>query len=210
MAKEHSPRLGNQQLLDGIGEHRDLAPCLAVSTWVTGEMAKPVDFVAGLRRVGAKAVRFFRTSYYIPPAEWSLGPLWSELERHRVPLILDVGDRWATMDDFDADEVHALCSAHPDLPVILVKHRIRYNRQVYQLMEACPNLRLELSGYWHYRAIEEICGRFGDERLLFGTNWPYMDSSYAVAAVMYAEVSETARAAVAGGNLNTLLEAVRW
>jgi len=39
------------------------------------------------------------------------------------------------------------------------------------------------------------------ERLLFGTNWPYMDSSFAVAAVMYAEVDEATRAAVAGGNL---------
>lgn len=210
MAKEHSSRVGNHRLLNDLGGQRDLAPCWAVSTWVTDEMAHPGDFAAQLERAGVRAVRFFRNAYHIPLAEWSLGPLWSELEHHGVPLFVDVGDRWATMDAFDADEVHALCSAHPDLPVVLVKHRIRYNRQAYQLMEACPNLRLELSGYWHYRAVEEVCGRFGDERLLFGTNWPYMDSSFAVAAVAYAQVSETTRAAVAGGNLQSLLEAVQW
>jgi predicted TIM-barrel fold metal-dependent hydrolase len=114
------------------------------------------------------------------------------------------------MDPFNSDEVYALCHAHPNLPVILVKHRFRFNRQVYELFEACQNLRMELSGYWHYRGVEEICGRFGDHRLLFGTNWPYMDSSFAVAAVTYAEVSDGTKAAVAGGNLAALLEEVRW
>lgn len=210
MAREHSPHIGNQRLMEELQEQEGLAPCWAVSTWVTGEMARPPDLIPELRRAGVRAVRFFRHGYHVPMAEWSLGPLWSELEHHRVPLFLDIGDRWATMDAFDADEVHALCSAHPDLPVVLVKHRIRYNRQVYQLMEVCPNLRLELSGYWHFRAVEEICGRFGNHRLLFGTNWPYMDSSFAVAAVMYAEVSETTRGLVAAGNLRSLLEGVRW
>jgi len=143
-------------------------------------------------------------------AEWSLGALWSELEMHRIPLFLDLGQRWPAMDDFDADSVYGLCHAHPNLPVILVKHRMRYNRQPYQLLDRLPSLRLELSGQWNYRMVEDICGRFGAERLLFGTNWPYTDSSFGVAAMAYAEVSEATRAAVAGGNLQALLEGVRW
>ena len=91
-----------------------------------------------------------------------------------------------------------------------MKHRLRYNRQVYQLLEACPNLLLELSGYWHFQAVEAICTRFGDHRLIFGTNWPYMDSSFVVAMVMYADVPVSSKAAVAGGNLISLLEAVVW
>ena len=209
-AKEHNPGIGNQRLIDELDSAGALTPCWGVSTWVTGEMAAPSDLIAELRQAGVKAVRFFRHAYHIPMAEWSLGSLWTALERHRVPLFLDVGDRWATMDEFDANEIHTLCSSHPELAVVLIKHRIRFNRQVYQLMEACPNLLLELSGYWHYRAVEEVCGRFGDHRLLFGTNWPYMDSSFAIAAVMYAEVSRDARVAVAGGNLYALLERVRW
>jgi predicted TIM-barrel fold metal-dependent hydrolase len=46
--------------------------------------------------------------------------------------------------------------------------------------------------------------------LVFGTNWPYMDSSFALAMVMYAEVPVETRRAVAGGNLARLMEAVRW
>ena len=210
MAKEHSVAIGNTRLMAEIAPHGDLCPCWAVSTWVTGEMPRPRDLAAMLRASGVRAVRFFRHYYHVPMAEWSLEPLWSELEAHRIPLILDGGDHWADIRDLDTELVYQLCHAHPNLPVIYTEHRIRFNRQVYQLLEACPNLRLELSGYWHYRAVEDICQRFGVERLVFGTNWPYMDSSFAIAMVTYAQVSDAEKAAVAGGNLSSLLEAVQW
>jgi predicted TIM-barrel fold metal-dependent hydrolase len=210
MAKEHNADIGNRQVLAATRDQDCLTPCWALATWTTDEMPPPAELIADMRRAGVRAVRFFRHSYHIAMADWALGELWTTLEHHRIPLILDLGRRWATMDPFDADEVHGLCASHPCLPVILVKHRIRYNRQVYQLMTSCQNVRLELSGYWHYRAVEEICGRFGDYRLLFGTNWPYMDSSFAIAAVNYAEVSRKTKVAVAGGNLRALLGAVRW
>ncbi|MHB1294565.1 MAG: amidohydrolase family protein [Anaerolineae bacterium] len=210
MAKEYHVRVGNERLTQELAGCADLAPCWAVATWTGDEQPKPGALVQAMQAAGVRAVRFFRHSHYVPLAEWSLGALWSELELHRAPLFLDMGERWATMDDFNANEVHEVCHAHPNLPVILVKHRIRYNRQVYQLFESCPNLRMELSGQWLFRGVEDICRRFGDHRLLFGTNWPYMDSSFARAAVMYAEISDESKAKVAGGNLETLLEGVQW
>jgi predicted TIM-barrel fold metal-dependent hydrolase len=210
MAKEYSPQVGNDCLRSELAGHPELYPCWAVTTSETGEQARPAELLRQMQSENIRAVRFFRHNYAVPMADWSLGVLWSELAQHRVPLFLDVGTRWASMDEFDADEVWALCHAHPNLPVVLVKHRIRFNRQVYQLFEACPNLRMELSGYWHYRGIEELCRRFGPGRVLFGTNWPHMDSSFAVAAVMYAAVSDEDRAAVASGNLAALLEGVQW
>ncbi|NLE45584.1 MAG: amidohydrolase family protein [Chloroflexi bacterium] len=210
IAKEHDVALGNNRLMTETAGHSELLPCWTVSTWVTGEIPAPDVLVAQMAELGVRAVRFFRCHYAVPMAEWSLGPLWSALEVHRVPLLLDVGERWATMDTFDAEEVYRLCHDHPNLPVILVKHRIRFNRQLYQLLNACPNLRFELSGYWHYRAVEEIASRFGPERMVFGTNWPHMDSSFAIAMVMYAAVSDEVKVAVAGGNLADLMEGVGW
>jgi uncharacterized protein len=210
MAKEYNPAVGNGKLLAEIAPYPGLDACWTVSTWVTGEMPPPEEFLAAMQANGVRAARFFTRYHYVPLSEWSLGALWSALEEARVPLFLDLGYRWATMDDFDPEPVYRLCSAHPALPVILVKHRMRFNRQPYQLLAACPNLRLELSGQWVYRTVGDVCQRFGPERILFGTNWPYMDSSFARAAVMYADISPDARAAVAGGNLCALLEGVKW
>jgi len=210
VAKEYSPAVGNQRLLQEIGPYEGMDACWAMGAWVTGEMPPPTALVAAMRAAEVRAARFFTRYHYVPMGEWSLGPLWSELEAHRIPLFLDLGYRWATMDDFDPEPVYALCHAHPALPVILVKHRMRYNRQPYHLLAACPNLSLELSGQWNYRAVEDICQRFGPQRILFGTNWPYMDSSFAVAAVTYAALTDADRARVAGGNLRQLLEGVQW
>lgn len=210
MAKEYDPAVGNKRLLEEINSYEGLDACWAMGSWVTGEMPPPKELVAAMQAAGVRAARFFTRYHYVPMEEWSMGALWSELEAHRIPLFLDIGYRWASMDDFDPEPVYRLCHAHPALPVILVKHRMRYNRQPYHLLAACPNLRLELSGQWNYRAVEDICQRFGPERILFGTNWPYMDSSFAVAAVMYAEIGDAERAAVAGGNLRGLLEGVQW
>jgi uncharacterized protein len=210
IAKENSPAAGNERLMAEIASFPGLNACWAVTTWVTGEIPPPAELLAAMRAARVRAARFFARYYYVPMSEWSLGALWAELEAHHIPLFLDLGYRWATMDDFDPEPVYQLCHNHPLLPVILVKHRMRYNRQPYQLLEACPNLRLELSGQWNYRTTEDVCHRFGPERILFGTNWPYMDSSFAVAAVMYADISEAERAAVAGGNLKALWEGVQW
>jgi predicted TIM-barrel fold metal-dependent hydrolase len=210
VAKEYSPAVGNQRVLQEVAPYSGLDACWAMGAWVTEEMPRPEELAAAMQAAGVRAARFFTRYHYVPMGEWSLGVLWSELEVHRIPLFLDLGYRWATMDDFDPEPVYQLCHNHPELPVILVKHRMRYNRQPYQLLATCPNLRLELSGQWNYRAVEDVCRRFGPERILFGTNWPYMDSSFAVAAVMYAEISDVERAAVAGGNLQQLLESVQW
>jgi uncharacterized protein len=210
LAREHNPMLGNRRLMEQIQDAPDLAPCWAIGTWTTGESAEPDEWLRQLQANHVRTVRYFRHYYQVSPAEWSLGSLWRVLEDHRIPLFYDASERFAAMDPFDAEELYQLCHAHPQLPVILVKHRLRFNRQVYQLMAACPNLHLELSGYWHHRAVEAICTRFGEQRLLFGTNWPYMDSGFAIAAVTYARISNSARRAVAGENLLRLMEEVRW
>jgi hypothetical protein len=210
VAKEGNPAPGNDLLQRELAGHDGLLPCWAVTTWVTGEMPEPEALVAKMRSEGVRAARFFRRYFHVPVQEWSLGRLWSALEAAHVPLFYDYGFRWATIEELDVDEIYGLCQAHPGLTVILTQHRIRFNRQVAALLAACPNLKLELSGYWHYRGVEDVVRRFGVDRLLFGTNWPYMDSSFAIAAVTYADVSEAERAAVAAGNLTALLEAVTW
>jgi predicted TIM-barrel fold metal-dependent hydrolase len=68
-------------------------------------------------------------------------------------------------------------------------------------------LYVEISGYQGYQAIEAVVGRFGPERLLFGTNIPTFSPGGAIAAVTYADISDDAKSLIAGGNLRRLLEA---
>ena len=53
--------------------------------------------------------------------------------------------------------------AWPVLPVVVTESRIRQSqRAVYRALEACRNLRIELSGYWLHHGVEYITfGRTG-------------------------------------------------
>ena len=46
--------------------------------------------------------------------------------------------------------------------------------------------------------IEAVCARFGPERIIFGTGLPVREGGGAIAQITYAEVSEEAKAAMAG------------
>jgi hypothetical protein len=85
LSREDSAPLGNERLMHELVGHAELVPCWAVSTWVTGEMPPPADFIAQLRDNQVRAVRFFRHAYTVSPAEWAMGPLWSALEQAQVP-----------------------------------------------------------------------------------------------------------------------------
>ena len=95
------------------------------------------------------------------------------------------------------------------LPVILQKGRFRSsNRLLYQLIEANPNLRIELSGYWAYHAIEFITREFGAHRLLFGTRMPARDPACAIGQVAYSDIPEDDKRLIAGDNLRNLMGGV--
>jgi predicted TIM-barrel fold metal-dependent hydrolase len=66
---------------------------------------------------------------------------------------------------------------------------------------------VEISGYQGLHSIAATVRRFGPERLLFGTHMPLFTPGAAIAAVTYADISETERALIAADNLHRLLEA---
>ncbi|MBO3803438.1 MAG: amidohydrolase family protein [Candidatus Brockarchaeota archaeon] len=210
VAMENSPRMGNELAV----EETFGAPCLRPS-WsfmppVTGETDPPEAFVREMRKHGVKVLRLFPSQYHFDFDDRSLGEslrLFSEL---RIPIIVDYAESTMSQVDLaDWKSVVETCQTYPDLPVIVTEFRFRTNRRLYQALESCPNLRVELSALWLFRSVEDICRRFGAERILFGTRMPIRDPSCALGMVNYAMVSEEEKRMVAGDNLRRLMEGVR-
>jgi predicted TIM-barrel fold metal-dependent hydrolase len=158
-------------------------------------------------RVGA--LFFFTGQYRINLSDWSLDELLEPLADARVPVFIVpdvIGPGAATMDRTDYDAVVALCRRWPALPVIVSEFRIRHSqRTLYRALDACPNLRVELSGYWLYHGVEYIARRWGSERLLFGSNWPTFGPHMTLATLSCAEIEDEDKRKIAGGNLRDLI-----
>lgn len=198
LAKELDPALGNTALMEEIAGRARFAPCWVVLPHHTGEMLPPDQLCAQMAQRGVRAVRMFPQAHNYSLAEWCSGPLLAALEERQVPLFLD-------HDQTNWNEVEAVCSAHPRLPLVLLRVNYRAHRALYPLLERHPNLHLEIGIFVAHNAIEDCARRCGAARMLFGSGLPHYNPGGPIANIMYSHVADADKALIAAGNLRRLL-----
>jgi predicted TIM-barrel fold metal-dependent hydrolase len=175
-----------------------LIPCVTLLPHHAAEFPPPDEHVPQLLAQGVGAVRLYPKAHNFSLAEWCAGDMLAALERHRVPLSIELGEtNWG--------DVHTLCAGHPALPVIVTRVNYRQERYLYALWERHANLHVDISHFQGHRAVEEAVQRFGPQRLLFGTGLPFYSPGGPVLMVVRAEIDAAARETIAGGNLRRLL-----
>jgi hypothetical protein len=193
---------GNRKLLEELNGCGRMVPCFTPLPHATQELAEPAVFAADVReRRGA--VRLYPKLHNYPLSDWCVGPLLSALADHRVPALIELAQvEW--------NELAYMLQTYPALPVILLATSYRINRCIYPLFEQHDNLYLEIATYQIMRGIEDVCRRFGHERLVFGTGLPLTDGGGPIAQVRYAELPEASKRLIAGGTLAKLLGVADW
>jgi Amidohydrolase len=196
---ENHPAIGNLQLCEELAGHARLHPVWTVLPPGTAELAPPEEMLAEMKAAGVNLVRAEPARHGFSIAEWCCGELWTALEAGRVPLLL-ASDGW--------DGIDAMLSAHPQLEMVLTAVGYRCNRNLYPLLEKHPRLHIEISTYVNNEGLRQIAGRFGAERLIYGSGSPTICPEEALGTLEHCGLDEDARARIAGGNLRALLEQV--
>jgi len=197
LAKEWCPAEGNSRLLSDIADCDRLYPCFVGLPHATRELPPPREF-ASLVRSHHGAVRLWPAEHQYVIEDWCMGETLSALAERGVPVLLDAAQiNWGALS--------ALLTRHPALPVVLLDTYYRVDRYLYPLWEKHSNLYLETTTYQVHRGIEAVVARFGPERLVFGTNLPTLETGGPLAQILYAELPEADKQAIAGGTLQRLL-----
>lgn len=211
LSRESHPSPGNARVLRLTTVEPRLHPCWALLPPRGGEIGPLETLLERMAAAGVRAVKLFPGHHTFSLREWCLGQILDVLEEGRIPTFVDFNKAFVSgwpPDDTDWEAVVQACAAHPDLPIIISESRFRAaNRMIYEALEECPNLRLELSGFWVHRGIEFVCREFGAERLMFGTKWPLRELGCTTAMLRFAEITDDDRAKIAGDNLRGLLAA---
>jgi Predicted metal-dependent hydrolase of the TIM-barrel fold len=204
MAREYNPVVGNKMLMDEIKNYTLFAPLWVVMHHHTDEFPEPGVLRKQLKECNVKAVRMFpaTSEHCYSIAEWNCGELFSMLEACKVPLFIG-------LNQLDWNGLHGLCSSHPELRIILTDLNYSVDRDIYALLKKFANLSMETTGYKVHNGIEEICSRFGAQRLIFGSRMPEYSGGSAVSMINYARISEKEKEMIAGGNLEKLLGGVQ-
>jgi hypothetical protein len=192
----------NDALFAACAGEPALTPCPIVVPASGGDFPPEAEQVAGLIAQGARAVWIRPEFDYWLLAPWHCGPLFSALERRRLPVICL--RRLVRLPDL-AD----LAARHPALPLLLAELDYREQRPYLPLLEQFPNVHVALGApYSVHGGIEQLVARAGAGRLLFGSGFPAAEPMAAIAQLMYAEISAGDKQRIGAGNLEALVEGV--
>ena len=195
---------GNQALVDAAGA----LPRSAFTVWTGLPTALPEPGpLPGLSppHPQVRGVRLFPMTHHFSLTPWVVGSLCEWCVEHRLPLFVwHVEIRW--------EELHALAAAFPRLEVVVESQwqKILYHlRDLAALLASCPNVLVEISNFVGQDHLAQFAGRFGAERLLFGSFLPVNDPYAAIGMILDADIPAEAKARIAGGNLRRLVGEVR-
>jgi hypothetical protein len=207
LSRETNPMAGNQRIIERTKNYPRLHPAWAGLMPHSKELPAPKELVAQMEEFGVGALYLFYGQFDIRLTEWGIDSLLEVLEEHQVPVFLcPLNYRARSMDATDWANVVRICKKFPNLPIIITEDRTyKSQRAGYSALEACPNLKFDLSSWWLHHRIEFICKEWGAERLVWGSQLPERTPGVPIMQLNYSDISDEEISLIAGGNMKKLL-----
>jgi predicted TIM-barrel fold metal-dependent hydrolase len=209
VAREHAPRIGNELLLEEIAQHPRLMPAFTLLPPHTGELPDLPDLVAQMTEHGVRFTRIFPSSslagHRFALREWCIGTLLDALEECSIALGVDFS--LFRRGEPPWDDIVEICTHHPDLRIALMDVQGRNNRNLYALLDRFENLYVSSGGLNVHAGLEDLCARFGAERVFFGSGTPRRSAGAARFVIERSGLNPAAQAQVLGDTARLLLGA---
>lgn len=201
-SRDYDPVVGNQEISRLISGNQTLHGCWAILPPSSGEIPAPEVFLREMLAKGIVAAIAYPHTHNYSLSGWSVGPLLSALEDHRVPLVLPFGQlTW--------EEIERLCGEHVNLPVIVTGLNYRQLRFLLPLWEKTKNLFVDLSWFSINDGLAYLAERGVLRQVLFGTNYPLYEPGAAVTMVTYANLKHEEQTMVAEETLREIIRGIR-
>jgi len=166
----------------------------------TGETPAPEKLPEEMAKNNIAAIYFDPKSHRFVPNRISIGAYLAVAQERKIPVILH--SRYG----ITMETLANIMEIYPDLTVLFGDTDSWPNaRRLYPLAYAYKNLYFDLSYVMDDQGIEDMVGRFGADRLVFGTGFPDRYTGSTMAMLRAAEISDEDRAKIFAGNLERLI-----
>ncbi len=195
--------LGNEKLLLEIKGHEDrLIPTWTILPDVTDEQYNPDVFIPEMKRNGIKILRAYPVQDRYLLNDVTMGEQLSLISELKIPLFL------SPMSGFEY--IYEVLREFPELTVVLVNIGWWPSaRLIYPLLSKYRNVYFETGDFSMLKGYEEVCNKFGSERILFGTNFPSNSMAGSIYALINAKLKECEKENIAHGNIERILSEVK-
>ena len=203
-SRDYDPTVGNEMLLDGIRGADDLFGAVTLVPSATGEQGDPGVYLDRCIQGKARLARLFPTLHRFSLGEWCCGDVLTAMQERRIPLLI-----WHSETSWDT--LFSLAVKYPELPIIVEgtegtgRKILYFNRFYYALLEKTRNVSIELHYTYNFLLLEDMVGKFGAERLVFGSYLPVQDPNATMMRITHARISDDDKKSIAGGNLERLV-----
>lgn len=200
---DYDPVKGNQLLTEQMPGYEDrLIPAWTILPAITDREFVPEVFFDQMRRHNVKLLRAFPLQNRYILCDVTMGEQLRLLEELQIPLYLEPQP--------DYGYIYGLLQEFPKLTVILSNIGIWPSaRLIYPLLQRYPNVYLETGDMGMTHAYEQICQRFGSERLLYGSNFPSNSPGCSMNCLLNAKISDNDRENIAYRNIERLIHEVK-
>lgn len=200
---ENDPGYGNREIVKEV----ETCPRRLHATWailppITEEEYAPENLFPAMQKHNVKALRTYpvKNRYFLDRI--TMGDLLDALIEKKIPLYLSPQDGWQYI--FDT------LKEFPELTVILTNYGLwGSDRFFFPLIKAYKNVYIDTSDYQVINGINKFCSKFGDERLLFGSNYPMDYFGGPITALMSSDLPPESLEKIAHGNIERLMSEVR-
>lgn len=202
---KYDPFTGNESTASLIKNSENLFGCMVLAPEIIyngQDVKKYIDDKVGQSFV---AVRMFPKKLCHSMKKWLVGEILEYLDYKRLPLIL-----WHN--EVSWDFVEGLCQEYKNLPVIVEGNDVKllyHNRNYITLLKKYPNFHLETHNLIIYSEIDYLAGEISDEKLIFGTYFPYNTPDASMMPITAASVDEASKHKIAGQNLQRLINNIK-
>ncbi len=153
-------------------------------------------------RIGALTLSPFEHRYH--PCKLTLGKLMKKAAERKIPVLLD-----AFAGAGKLKELYAFAEEFKGNILIYIESWGKWgsDRYIRPLLENYPNFHFDLAGYWVPEGVSDLVQKYGPERLLYGSGFPFYHQGSSMPMLKYSGgLSPEEQMLIAGGNLERLLK----
>lgn len=199
--RDWSPVDGNRMVAEAIAPHPALGGCWTLLPEQTGELPAPAELPALMAKSRIRALRAFPTQHRFLLRSETVGGYLEVMGQRRIPLVLSLEGGtggWPMVYDLLRD--------FPKLVCILADVGLwGADRWFRPLVARYPGVYVEMADYCLDGGIEAFVGRYGAERLIYGSGFPFRSHGGMMLALRHAPIRDEDKAAIAAGNARRIL-----
>lgn len=191
----------NGRIADAVAAHPDrLAGFARVDPWQRDAAVRELE--RGLDELGLIGLYLHPFEEQFAANDELIFPVLELLRARSLPLMLAGGYPGFS----HPSQIGDLARQFPDLTIIAT-HGGQLNisgmllADAGRMLRANPNVIMETSGIYREDFIEDTVAELGPERVLFGSNMPYMDQGFEAARIRFAHLDDDAKRLMGRGNV---------